>query len=134
MEDHFADLVASQPGNEGKRFATAKDAGFFELAIELANRSPSDPHTLICAARIFWGARPKFALAVGLTAFCSIANGWGYYVTCIDVLDAYAAVMAAAATVDVDDAVVNAGVSERTAGSGNGDDFVLKALSRQLAG
>ena len=66
MEDHFADLVASQPGNEGKRFATAKDAGFFELTIELANRSPSDPHTLIRAARIFGGARPKFALAVGI--------------------------------------------------------------------
>lgn len=33
------DLVASQPGNEGKWFAAAKDAGFFELAIELANRN-----------------------------------------------------------------------------------------------
>jgi hypothetical protein len=39
-ETTLPDLVASQPGNEGKWFAAAKDAGFFKLAIELANRSP----------------------------------------------------------------------------------------------
>jgi hypothetical protein len=37
-ETILRDRVASQPGNEGKWFAAAKDAGFFELAIELANR------------------------------------------------------------------------------------------------
>lgn len=48
-ETILRDLVASQPGNEGKWFGAAKDAGFSELAIELANRSPSDPRTLISA-------------------------------------------------------------------------------------
>jgi len=38
-ETILCDLVANQPGNEGKWFAAAKDADFFELAIELANRS-----------------------------------------------------------------------------------------------
>ena len=45
------DLVASGPGQEGKWFAVAKDVGFFELAIELANRSASDPRTLTRAAK-----------------------------------------------------------------------------------
>ena len=62
------DLVASQPGNEGKWFAAAKDSGLFDLAIELANRSPSDPRTLIRAARDFAAERPEFALAAGMTA------------------------------------------------------------------
>ena len=45
-ETILRDLVASQPGQEGKWFAAAKDTGFFDLAIELANRSPADPRTL----------------------------------------------------------------------------------------
>jgi hypothetical protein len=40
------DLTASQPGQEGKWFAAAKNAGDFELAIELARRSPADLRTL----------------------------------------------------------------------------------------
>ena len=76
QEAILRDLVASQPGNEGKWFAAAKDAGFFELAIELANRSPSDPRTLIRAARDFAVERPEFALAAGMTALRGIANGW----------------------------------------------------------
>ena len=34
-ETILRDLVASQPGNEGKWFAAAEDAGLFELAIEM---------------------------------------------------------------------------------------------------
>jgi hypothetical protein len=34
-ETILRDLVASQPGQEGKWFAAAKNSGFFELAIEL---------------------------------------------------------------------------------------------------
>ena len=52
-ETILRDLVASQPGQEGKWFAAAKDSGLFELAIELANKSPADPRTLIRAARDF---------------------------------------------------------------------------------
>jgi hypothetical protein len=127
------DLVASQPGQEGKWFATAKDTGLFELAIELANRSPADPRTLIRAARDFAVERPEFALAAVMTGLRGIANGWGYDITGIDVLDAYAAVMAAAATTGVDETVVNADVRELMAGSGTGSEFVLRILARQLA-
>lgn len=71
-ETILRDLIASQPGNEGKWFAAAKDAGFFELAIELENRRPSDPRTLIRAARDFAAERPAFALAAGMTALRGI--------------------------------------------------------------
>ncbi|GGE65521.1 hypothetical protein [Massilia psychrophila] len=131
-ETILRDLVASQPGQEGKWFAAAKDAGFFELAIELANSSPSDPRTLIRAARDFALERPEFALAAGMTGLRGIANGWGYDITGVDVLDAYAAVMAAASAGGVDKARVKSRVRELIAASGTGGDFVLKVLARQL--
>ncbi|NML60987.1 hypothetical protein HHL21_07795 [Massilia sp. RP-1-19] len=130
-ETILRDLVASQPGNEGKWFAAAKDAGFFELAIELAKRSPSDPRTLIRAARDFAEERPEFALAAGMTALRGIANGWGYDITGIDVLDAYAAVIAAAGAAGVDVAVVKADVQALIAAS-RGGEFIGRVLGRQL--
>ena len=132
-ETILRDLVASEPGNEGKWFAAAKDAGFFELAIELANRSPSDPRTLIRAARDFAAERPEFALAAGMTALRGIANGWGYDITDIDVLDAYAAVMAAADAAGVDETVVKADVRALIAASRGGGEFVGRVLARHLA-
>lgn len=132
-ETILRDLVASQPGQEGKWFAAAKDAGFFELAIELANRSPSDPRTLIRAARDFAVERPEFALAAGMTALRGIANGWGYDITGVDVLDAYAAVMAAAGAAGVDESAVKADVRAIIAASRGGGEFVGRVLARQLA-
>lgn len=131
-ETILRDLVASQAGNEGKWFAAAKDAGFFELAIELANRSPSDPRTLIRAARDFAAERPEFALAAGMSALRGIAKGWGYDITGVDVLDAYAAVMAAAGAAGVDETVVKAEVRALVAASRGGGEFVGNVLGRQL--
>ena len=125
-ETILRDLVASQPGNEGKWFAAAKDAGFFELAIELANRSPSDPRTLIRAARDFAVERPEFALAAGMTGLRGIANGYGHDITGIDVLDAYAAVLAAAGAVGVDETVVKADVRALIASKGVGGELVQR--------
>ncbi|MBZ2206515.1 hypothetical protein [Massilia soli] len=126
------DLVASQPGQEGKWFAAAKDAGFFELAIELANRSPSDPRTLIRASRDFAVERPEFALAAGMTALRGITDGWGYDITGSDVLDAYAAVLAAAGAAGVDESVVKADVRALIAANPNGGQFIQRMLERQL--
>ncbi|MDQ1814192.1 hypothetical protein RBA41_12830 [Massilia sp. CCM 9210] len=126
------DLVASQPGQEGKWFAAAKDAGFFELAIELANRSPSDPRTLIRAARDFAVERPEFARAAGMTALRGIANGWGYDITGIDVLDAYAAVITAAGAAGVDESVGKADVRALIAAKPGGGQFIQRILERQL--
>jgi hypothetical protein len=126
------DLVASQPGQEGKWFAAAKDAGFFDMAIELANQSPSDPRTLIRAARDYAVERPEFALAAGMTGLRGIANGYGYDVTGIDVLDAYAAVLRAAGAAGMDENVVKADVRALIVASRGGGELVGRVLGRQL--
>ena len=131
-ETILRDLVESQPGQEGKWFAAAKDSELFELAIELANRSPSDPRTLIRAARDFAAERPEFALAASMTALRGIAKGWGYEITGVDVLDAYAAVRAAAGAAGVDETVVKADVRAIIAASHGGGEFVGRVLARQL--
>jgi hypothetical protein len=62
------DLVARTPGDRGKWFAAAKEAGFLELAMELAKEWPCDPKTLTRAARDFIETNPGFALGAGLAA------------------------------------------------------------------
>ena len=74
----LADLVAEAPGEEGKWFATAKELALYDLAIDLANRSPCDPKTLIRAARDFGEAEPLFALKCALTALRWLCAGHGY--------------------------------------------------------
>ena len=132
-ETILRDLVASQPGNEGKWFAAANDAGFFDLAIELARRSPSAPRTLIRAAKDYAVERPEFALAARMTALRRIANGWGYDITGANVLDAYATVMAAAGIAGVDETVVKADVRAIIAANRGGGEFAGRILSSQLA-
>jgi tetratricopeptide (TPR) repeat protein len=106
------DLAVSQPGQEGKWFAAAKDAGHFELAIDLAHRSPADPRTLTRAARDFAERQPEFALEAAITALAGIAQGYGYDITASDVLDAHAAALRAAAVL----ALPLDGVRERVRG------------------
>lgn len=130
-ETILRDLVASQPGQEGKWFAAAKDAGLFELAIELANRSPADPRTLIRAARDFAVKRPDFAMGAGMTALNGIMRGYGYDVNGADVLDAYTAVMEAASAMGVDETMVKADVDAMIANNLPGGDFVRRVLARQ---
>ena len=74
----LADLVESNPGEEGKWFATAKELELFDDAIDLANRSPCDPKTLIRAARDFEQSEPMFALKAALTALRWLCAGHGY--------------------------------------------------------
>lgn len=132
-ETILRDLVASQPGQEGKWFAAAKDSGLFELAIELAKRSPADPRTLIRAARDFANEQPKFALAAALTALRGIGDGHGYDITNIDVLDAYAAALQAAGVAGIDTATVKTDVRALIAASPLAGDFVERSLKWQLA-
>jgi len=92
----LADLVAHTPGDDGKWFAAAKDAGLFDQAIALANRTPCSPHTLTRAARDFVDRNPAFAIDAGLTALRWLVEGYGYEVTTLDVLNAYTFTMKAA--------------------------------------
>jgi hypothetical protein len=101
------DLVASTPGQEGKWFAAAKDAGLYDEAIALARRTPCDPRTLTRAARDFAATNPRFAVEAGVAALRWIAAGYGYEITDLDVLAACSSTM---------DAARNAGAVDETKG------------------
>ena len=84
-EEILRDLIRSTPGEEGRWFAAAKEAGLLELAIEVADRSPADPRTLTHAARDFRDKNPAFAIGAGLAAVRWLGEGYGYEVTGADV-------------------------------------------------
>ncbi|WP_308609586.1 hypothetical protein [Massilia aquatica] len=68
-----------------------------------------------------------------MTALRGIAKGWGYEITGVDVLDAYAAVMTAAGAAGVDESVVKADVRAMIAASRGAGEFIGRVLGRQLA-
>ncbi|KQQ44692.1 hypothetical protein ASF61_21425 [Duganella sp. Leaf126] len=131
-ETILRDLVARQPGQEGKWFAAAKDAGLFDLAIELANRSPADPKTLIRAARDFADERPTFAVAAGMTGLHYLAAGYGYDITSVDVQDGYAAVMKAAMAADIPEAKMKTALRSLIEMNKVNGDFVGRVLAHNL--
>lgn len=88
--------MANSPGNEGKWFAAAKSAGMYREAIEMANRTPCDPKTLIRAARDMKSREPYFSVEAGLTALRWLAAGYGYEITGMDVREAFQFAMEAA--------------------------------------
>lgn len=85
----LTDLIATTPGEEGKCFATAKTLERFDLAMQLAWKSPCDPKTLIRAARDNAAKNPAFAAEVALAALHWICQGRGYELTALDVQTAY---------------------------------------------
>jgi hypothetical protein len=115
------DLAATTPGDEGKWFAAAKDAGLYEEAIALARRSPCDPRTLARAARDFSTKEPSFAIESGLLALYWIGLGYGFELTGADVEMAYAGAL---------DAAVAAGSSAQT--QARIDELVAEAPSQWL--
>ena len=132
-ETILRDLVASTPGNEGKWFAAAKDAGVFGVATELARHRSADPRTLTRAAREYAEMQPGFALAVGLAALHWMALGYGYDITGGDVLDAYTAVLQAAPAAAVAVDQVQAQVRTLIEGSHPGSKL-LETMLGQRAG
>jgi tetratricopeptide (TPR) repeat protein len=122
------DLVASTPGQEGKWFAAAKDAGLYDEAIALAQRTPCDPRTLARAARDFAASNPSFAVEAGLAALRCIAAGNGYEVTGLDVLSAYSSAMDAAKNCDAVDATEGRVRELLAAPASPAKNFVAKAL------
>ena len=94
--DILNDLVASTPGQEGKWFAAAKDAGLYDLAIKLARQSPVDHRTLNRAALDFIETQPLFAIEAGFLSLSWILAGRGYEVTAGEVMTAFDASLRAA--------------------------------------
>ena len=85
----LADLIASTPASEGKWFATARQLGFLDLALELANRSHCDPLTLNRAAQDALAEHPDFAQGVAMAALRWLCEGYGYEITSSDVRNSY---------------------------------------------
>lgn len=92
----LADLVAGTPGEEGKWFAAAKEAKLYDLALDLARRSPCDPRTLARAARDFAERLPAFAVEAGVVSLHWIIEGHGYDVTGREISDVFSHIMRAA--------------------------------------
>ena len=110
----------------------AKELGFYDLALKLANRSPCDPKTLTRAARDYLELEPEFALGSAIAALRWMSEGWGYEVSSVDVVEAYDRAMDAAAKLNmIDD------VNERIRQLGEASDnaavqFVRKAVQGRL--
>jgi hypothetical protein len=92
----LADLTETTPGDDGKWFAAAKEAGLYDEALALASRTPCDPRTLTRAARDYAVDRPGFAVGAGLLALHWLVHGYGYEITGADVWAAYSSTMKAA--------------------------------------
>lgn len=92
----LADLVRTTPGEEGKWFAAAKEAGLYDEALAFASRTPCDPKTLSRAARDLADQQPAFAVSAGLLALHWLVQGYGYDITSTDVWAAYTNTMNAA--------------------------------------
>ena len=128
------DLIASTPGAEGKWFAAAKDAGLFDVAIELVTHSPTDPRTLARAARDFAESQPEFAVAAGLASLRWISLGHGYDITGLDVLDAYSAVMQATSKAGADAQQIKAQIRNLLSSAPVGNQFMKAVLAHHLTG
>lgn len=127
----LADLVKTTPGDEGKWFAAAKDAGLYDEALALASRTPCDPKTLARAARDHTEKQPAFAASAGLLSLYWLVQGYGYEITSVDVWDAYRATLAAAER-HGSAAAVRERVRKMVAAEGAGERFVTKVLGREL--
>lgn len=126
----LADLVKTTPGEEGKWFAAAKEAGLYDAALALASRTPCDPKTLTRAARDLSLEQPAFAVGAGLLALHWLVQGYGYEITGADVWAAYDSTMKAAAkNGSADD--TRERVKKLVAGESAGG-FVARILGRQL--
>ncbi len=94
------DLIAQTPGEEGKWFATAKDLGLLDLALDLARRSPVDIGTLLRAARDHLDREPFFTLETATTALGWMAAGHFYELKAGDVWQAMGYALRAAEALD----------------------------------
>lgn len=108
QESILADLVNRTPGEEGKWFAAAKDAKLYDVALDLARKSPVDHRTLLRAVEDFADSQPGFALNAGLTALHWICAGRAYEATIGEVRAIFDGVMKASEISGCQDSALNA--------------------------
>jgi hypothetical protein len=128
--DILADLVRMTPGDEGKWFAAAKEAGLYDEALALASRTPCDPKTLTRAARDLALEQPAFAVGAGLLALHWLVLGYGYEITGADVWAAYSSTLKAAEE-NGNAAEIRGRIQKLVAGE-RGGGFVAQILGKEL--
>ena len=126
----LADLVKTTPGEEGKWFAAAKEAGLYDEALALGSRTPCDPRTLTRAARDFSDRQPSFAVSAGLLAIHWLVQGYGYEITGADVWADYTSTIKAAEK-NGNATQIRDSVKKLVAGVAP-EGFVARILSREL--
>jgi len=119
------DLMAHH-GRNGKWFATAKTAGYLDIAIDCAADDEASPDTLIRAARDFAQKDPAFAAQVALHAIVHLLSDRGFEVSPLDMDDAVAHLMTAARQIDHLSWALDQ--LRRIADDRGGEDLMLKRL------
>lgn len=119
------DLMAHH-GRKGKWFATAKTAGYLDIAIDCAADDEASPATLIRAARDFAQKDPAFAAQVALHAIVHLLADRGFEVSPLDMDDAVAHLMTAARQIDHVSWALDQ--LRRIADDRGGEDLMLKRL------
>lgn len=131
--DILKKLIEDHPGEERKWFAAAKDAGFFELAIELARKNPADPHTLIRASKEYAISKSDFAISSGIASLHWIIQGYGYEISSADIITVYSAIMAAAKSAEISDIEVKNKINKLLLDSHPNSQFVKSILAPYLS-
>lgn len=81
------DLIEAR-GEQGKWFAAAKSARYFDIALDCARFGMTEPATLLRAARDFAESEPGFAAQIALQAVSDLLAGKGYEPTTLDLMSA----------------------------------------------
>lgn len=88
------DLIALH-GRKGKWFATAKTAGFLDIALDCAADIEAAPATLMRAARDFGEKEPEFAAQVAVHAIGQLLSDRGYDASPFDIDEAVGSLLTA---------------------------------------
>ena len=75
-------------GDKASWFASARQAGLLNIALECAYSGPVNPHTLIRAARDTIETEPEFAAKIALRALDLLLQGYGFEISARDIGDA----------------------------------------------
>ena len=89
------DLIG-RSGNDGEWFASARQAGFLDIARDCALSGVVDPKTLIRAARDTAETKPEFCAVIAFRAIDLLLRGRGYETTPLDALSAFTHLLSAA--------------------------------------
>ena len=123
------DCIRLNPGAEGKWFATARQLGFLDLAVQLAQTSPCDPRTLNRAAKDLLAEHPAAALNIAMASLRCMCEGWAYELSGIDVYSACASALEAGAATGRGDEIARQ-IAELTRAHPFVRDFCQKADPR----